>query len=198
MFFRSAFLILTTDRPAAPKLYSRFLASLLTRQQAAEKEVRARVRKPSSNASNASSKGISRSPPNNISTATHPLDEFPPAPPQPLYLTPDAPRGLVMMPQQGLGHAHTDGLLHVEHFSDAGTETTVDGRHSQDAIDVSADDMLASMQALSNPAWWNGVMMPGYSWPQQESPVYAAPAYVVPQPQYQQHAPAHGSYLLSR
>jgi len=35
---------------------------------------------------------------------------------------------------------------------------------------VSDEEMLATMQALKNPAWWQNMMMPGFSWPDPQSP----------------------------
>ncbi|KAL1663029.1 hypothetical protein EV121DRAFT_263811 [Schizophyllum commune] len=35
---------------------------------------------------------------------------------------------------------------------------------------VPDEDMLATMQALKNPAWWEGMLMPGFSWPESNSP----------------------------
>ncbi|KAF5376493.1 hypothetical protein D9615_008666 [Tricholomella constricta] len=35
---------------------------------------------------------------------------------------------------------------------------------------VSDEEMLATMQALKNPAWWENMMMPGFSWPEPLSP----------------------------
>ncbi|RDB22039.1 Protein priB [Hypsizygus marmoreus] len=35
---------------------------------------------------------------------------------------------------------------------------------------VSDEEMLATMQALKNPAWWQNMMMPGFSWPESHSP----------------------------
>ncbi|KAG5730335.1 Protein priB [Termitomyces sp. T112] len=34
---------------------------------------------------------------------------------------------------------------------------------------MSDEDMLATMQALKNPAWWENMMMPGFSWPEAAS-----------------------------
>jgi hypothetical protein len=30
----------------------------------------------------------------------------------------------------------------------------------------SEEEMLATMQAIKNPAWWQNMMMPGFSWPE--------------------------------
>jgi len=35
---------------------------------------------------------------------------------------------------------------------------------------VSDEEVLATMQALKNPAWWDNMMMPGFSWPEPLSP----------------------------
>lgn len=35
---------------------------------------------------------------------------------------------------------------------------------------MSDEDMLATMQALKNPAWWQNMMMPGFSWPEPQTP----------------------------
>lgn len=56
---------------------------------------------------------------------------------------------------------------------------------------VADEDMLATMQALKNPAWWEGMLMPGFSWPESNSPAPssshshptpASPAYNMQQP----------------
>lgn len=35
---------------------------------------------------------------------------------------------------------------------------------------MSDEEMLATMQALKNPAWWQNMMMPGFSWPDPQTP----------------------------
>ncbi|KAJ8522831.1 hypothetical protein ONZ45_g676 [Pleurotus djamor] len=44
---------------------------------------------------------------------------------------------------------------------------------------VSEEEMLATMQALKNPVWWQNMMMPGFSWPETnsgptESPIHTS------------------------
>ncbi|KAJ2932869.1 hypothetical protein H1R20_g4235, partial [Candolleomyces eurysporus] len=54
----------------------------------------------------------------------------------------------------------------------------------------SEDEMLAPMQALRNPNWWQGLMMPGFAWPDSTpSPpaVYQQPPPPPQQPDYSNH-----------
>ncbi|KAL0948305.1 hypothetical protein HGRIS_010897 [Hohenbuehelia grisea] len=41
---------------------------------------------------------------------------------------------------------------------------------------VSEEEMLATMQALKNPGWWQNMMMPGFSWPEASPPAESPPA----------------------
>jgi hypothetical protein len=97
------------------------------------------------------------------------IEEFPPAPP-PLFIqpTPVANHNSAGQPQLQQ-HLLTDGLLHADRYSDAGTEATIEQRPDE----IPTDEMLAGMHALNNPQWWTHAMMPGFSWPQQESPLYS-------------------------
>jgi len=191
---------------AAPKLYSRFLATLLARQHAEDKEARGRTRKVTPQ-----SKSNTHSPAHSTASATRTpiLEEFPPAPPPPLFLQSAqlesaALRVTSIAAQSRQQHQslHTDGMLHADRYSEAGTEVTIEQR--QDTMPT--EDMLAGMHALSNPAWWTHGMMPGFTWPQQESPIFSThqAAYTTqygPPPQVTptQHLATHGSgqYMIN-
>ncbi|KAK0440559.1 hypothetical protein EV421DRAFT_779645 [Armillaria borealis] len=61
----------------------------------------------------------------------------------------------------------------------------------------SADvDMLASIQALKNPEWWQGMLMPGFTWPQANSPGSGGSASSTPPATYSHvhHQNTYGAY----
>lgn len=167
---------ISIDDKHTPKLYSRFLSTMLARQQQAAKEARNRTRRPSP-AKPLSGSGSGQQ--NNMQLAMQ------------TQVSPEHSHQQL----QAVAPVHNAGeLLQPYEFSDAGTETTME-RHDE----LAADEMLAGMHALDNPAWWSNVMMPGYTW-QSETPVYA-PSYgtggvayaaqqqQVPQQQMQQQVP---------
>lgn len=150
---------ISIDDKHTPKLYSRFLSSTLSRQQAAAREARSRSRRTTSTPKTASTPlSVQHSPPNSLHT-----------PAQTQFPTLQSLQHV----QGGPSVHNPSDLLHVldtYDVSDAGTDATIE-RHDE----LPADEMLAGMHALNNPAWWNNVMMPGYSW-QSEVPVYV-PSY---------------------
>ncbi|KZW01468.1 hypothetical protein EXIGLDRAFT_63179 [Exidia glandulosa HHB12029] len=180
---------ISIDDKHTPKLYSRFLASLLARQQAAAKDARNRSR---------------RTTPKTATT-------FMPAqhsPQSSLHVPAQAPYPTHQAHQQQHGHMAPAAPMHnpgdllqvVDNYdvSDAGTDATIE-RHDE----LPADEMLAGMHALDNPAWWTNVMMPGYTntW-QSNAPVYAPSyptnvGYGAPQqmPQQQQQPQQHMASL---
>lgn len=64
---------------------------------------------------------------------------------------------------------------------------------SPGAADV---DMLASIQALKNPEWWQGMLMPGFTWPQANSPGSGGSASSTPPATYSHvhHQNTYGAY----
>ncbi|KAF8881559.1 hypothetical protein BD779DRAFT_1001973 [Infundibulicybe gibba] len=66
-----------------------------------------------------------------------------------------------------------------------------------DSNGVSEEEMLATMQALKNPAWWENMMMPGFSWPESPSPLSSVGTPPYHQPRgCQVYSQASGALLL--
>lgn len=143
------------DDRHTPKLYSRFLGSLVARYAVTQEESRTRtIPKLESSPGDA--------PMSSLPELTIPLSRHSGHMTQPSQMThlSDSQYG-----QQTLTLSPTryDGMYPM---SSASGNTVTPYNMDGNIPEVANEDLLASMQAINNPVWWDHVMMPGFSWPE--------------------------------
>ncbi|KAJ6632448.1 hypothetical protein B0H10DRAFT_1771021 [Mycena sp. CBHHK59/15] len=147
------------DDRHTPKLYARFLAGLLSRHRRDGATVGRLHPQPPAQQSIASSSSSDYGHSSSASTT--------------FTLSPMTGAGAALEPQGAHGYGHVYAQAAPEK---AGTpiyraEATYAGAVQFGAeMDLGTglpdeEQMLAAMQALKNPAWWDNMMMPGFSWP---------------------------------
>ncbi|KAG6896899.1 hypothetical protein C0992_005371 [Termitomyces sp. T32_za158] len=145
------------DDRHTPKLYARFLAGLLSRHRRDGATV-GRLHPHPSPSNNSPFRDAAR---------TSPTSTFPVVSPQSSGSTTQGSRSsgstfqrdrkmdTTPIYQQEATFSASTGAIHFG--SDVGVSSFGNG--------MSEEEMLATMQALKNPAWWENMMMPGFSWP---------------------------------
>jgi hypothetical protein len=139
------------DDRHTPKLYSRFLASLVARYSTPSEESHRAIPK------------IESSPVDTPMTSLPTLSmSSNQRPGQITQATQVAPMG-----SNQYGQTLT---LSPTHYGDTYSSSSAGGtvtqyNMEQSMPEVPSEDLLASMQAINNPVWWEHVMMPGFTWP---------------------------------
>ncbi|KAF8063303.1 fungal-specific transcription factor domain-containing protein [Lyophyllum atratum] len=153
------------DDRHTPKLYARFLAGLLSKHRRDGATVgRLHPYPPPSHHSASQEFGQPSGPP---SSST-----FSVAPPQGGHNQSHGQGYDTGVFNQAVGKMDTTPIYQPEATFSAGTGTIHFGSELSafGSNGVSDEEMLATMQALKNPAWWENMMMPGFSWPEPLSP----------------------------
>jgi len=153
------------DDRHTPKLYARFLAGLLSRHRR----------------DGATVGRLHPHPPPSNNNSSHDFNQ-PSAPPTSSTFSVAPPEGghnqmhgrgfSTGSFNQGVGKMDTTPIYQPEATFSAGTGAIHFGSELSafGSNGVSDEEMLATMQALKNPAWWENMMMPGFSWPEPMSP----------------------------
>lgn len=143
---------IAVDDRHTPKLYSRFLDGLVARYSKPQEEAQPRtVPKLEGSPGDA--------PMSSLPELTMPLSQHSghiTHPPQIQHMG-DTQFGQTISPTRYDNNIYT---------SSNGSGNTVTPYNVEGNIpEVHSEDLLASMQAINNPMWWEHVMMPGFTWP---------------------------------
>ncbi|GLB42696.1 putative fungal specific transcription factor [Lyophyllum shimeji] len=152
------------DDRHTPKLYARFLAGLLSKHRRDGATVGRLHPHPPPN--NSSSQG------SNQPSAPPSSGTFSVAPPEGGYDQMQAQGYGAGSFNQAVAKIDNTPIYQPEATFSAGTGAIHFGSELSAFAGngVADEEMLATMQALKNPAWWENMMMPGFSWPEPLSP----------------------------
>ncbi|KAK2461096.1 hypothetical protein APHAL10511_006875 [Amanita phalloides] len=144
---------LAIDDRHTPKLFSRFLTGLLARHR------RERI----ANGHHVSSAPYNPGPP----PEGHSMDAH--------YHTADVSMTAALQletqvaenhPTFNMFDAHEHMSLFGQEIADASMPVTINNNYLAEGI-FPEEDLLETMRALKNPLWWENVMLPGFTWPEQ-------------------------------
>jgi hypothetical protein len=146
------------DDRHTPKLYARFLAGLLSRHRrdgVTVGRLHPQPLPPNTTSTNGPTQPASASITFSVSQPQgqcNAAESNPPYSQNNMHQTMDTP---IYMPEAtfgaSTGQIHFGNDLEMASYSNAG---------------FSEEETLATMQAIRNPAWWQNMMMPGFSWPE--------------------------------
>ena len=142
---------IAVDDRHTPKLYSRFLAGLVTRYSSPQEEPQTRA-----------VPKIESSP---MDTAMPSLPDLSMSSRQ-LSRHVTQPADVAHMGGNQYGQTQTLPTHYAEVYSSSSASGTITQFNMEESMpEVPSEDLLASMQAINNPMWWEHVMMPGFTWP---------------------------------
>lgn len=172
---------IAVDDRHTPKLYARFLAGLLSRNRHDGATVgRLQTQPPQRQETSYTGGSASRVPATGGSTSTLSGN-------LPIPRADQAGPGF-----GGMGVQQLDSIIYMQEATFASGTGQI--QFGMDDFDMASSEetALATMQAISDPAWWKTMMMPGFTWG--DAPLHPSASSPMSQPSSQDSPPAYTSY----